>query len=293
MTHIDNSYQSIWKDLQGVDFEQGYADAGGVRTRFLHAGKRGAPPLIFIHGTGGHAEAYVRNLEAHAQHFDVYAIDLLGHGFTDKPDYDYTIPDYVKQIVGFMDARGIETAALSGESLGGWVASHVALRHPSRVTRLVLNTASGERLDADTLKRVRDITTAAVEDPSWERVKGRLQWLMWEPEKVHDDLVSSRRAIYAQPIMRDSIRHVLAMHTPEARARYAIDAAGWQSISAPTLVLWTDHDPTATVEAGRQLADAIPGSRFVVMEGCGHWPQFEDANTFNRIHIDFLLSRLA
>lgn len=286
-----STYKSIWADLQGVAFEQGYADAGGVRTRYLHAGRKGNPGLIFIHGTGGHAEAYVRNLEAHARHFDVYAIDLLGHGHSDKPPYDYTIPMYVDQVTAFMDAVGLKTASLSGESLGGWVTAHVAVRHPERVDRLVLNTASGERLDAETLKRIRDITTAAVMEASWERVKSRLEWLMWEKDKVHDDLVQSRLAIYSQPAMRESIGHILAMHTPEARAQYAITPEQWRSIHVPTLVLWTDHDPTAPVETGRQLADAIPGSKFVVMEGCGHWPQFEDADTFNRIHIDFLLGR--
>lgn len=59
-------------------------------------------------------------------------------------------------------------------------------------------------------------------------------------------------------------------------------------IKAPTLVLWTDRDPTAPVETGEKLSAAIPGSKFIVMEGCGHWPQFEDHETFNRIHIDFL-----
>jgi 2-hydroxy-6-oxonona-2,4-dienedioate hydrolase len=286
-----SAYKSIWADLQGVPFDQGYANAGGVRTRYLHAGEKGKPGLIFIHGTGGHAEAYARNLAAHAQHFDVYALDLLGHGCTDKPPYDYTIPEYVKQVVAFMDAVGLDSASLSGESLGGWVTAHVAVRHPDRVQRLVLNTASGDKLDAETLRRIREMTTAAVMEASWDRVKARLEWLMWEKDKVHDDLVQSRLAIYSQPAMRESIGHILAMHTPEARAKYAITPAQWRSIQAPTLVLWTDHDPTASVETGRALADAIPGSRFVVMEGCGHWPQFEDADTFNDIHIDFLLGR--
>jgi 2-hydroxy-6-oxonona-2,4-dienedioate hydrolase len=288
---MTTTYRSIWADLQGVAFEQGYVDAGGVRTRYLHAGEKGKPGLIFIHGTGGHAEAYVRNLAAHAKHFDVYAIDLLGHGHTEKPPYDYTVPLYVKQVVAFMDAVGLKTASLSGESLGGWVTSHVAVTHPERVERLVLNTASGDKLDAETLRRIREMTTAAVMEASWDKVKVRLEWLMWVKDKVHDDLVQSRLAIYSQPAMRESIGHILAMHTPEARARYAITSEQWANIQAPTLVLWTDHDPTATVETGRKLADAIPGSRFVVMEGCGHWPQFEDAETFNRIHIDFLLGR--
>lgn len=286
---IEEHHPSVWTDLQGVAFDQGYVDAGGVRTRYLHAGTKGQPALIFIHGTGGHAEAYVRNLDAHARHFDVYALDLLGHGYTAKPDKDYTVPAYVEQVAAFMDALGLGKASLSGESLGGWVASHFAVAHPERVDKLVLNTASGDKVDRAALARLREMSLAAVEDPSWERLKGRLEWLMWDKSLVHDDLVRSRQKIYAQPSMKSAIHHILAMHTPEARERYAITPAQWCSIQAPTLVLWTDHDPTATVEVGRQLADGIPGAEFVVMEGCGHWPQFEDAQTFNRIHVEFLL----
>ena len=100
----------------------------------------------------------------------------------------------------------------------------------------------------------------------------------------------ARKRIYADAAMKPAIRHILAMHTPEARRRYALTPEQWQSITAPTLVLWTSHDPTASVEVGRALAGLIPGSRFEVMDGCGHWPQFEDAVTFNRIHIEFLRS---
>ena len=66
---------------------QGYLDAGGVRTRYLHAGDASKPPLVLLHGSGGHAEAYVRNLEAHAEHFSTWSIDMLGHGYTDKPGH--------------------------------------------------------------------------------------------------------------------------------------------------------------------------------------------------------------
>jgi 2-hydroxy-6-oxonona-2,4-dienedioate hydrolase len=68
-------------------FSQGYLDAGGVRTRYLHAGDPSKPALVFLHGSGGHAEAYVRNLEAHAEHFSTWSIDMLGHGYTDKPGH--------------------------------------------------------------------------------------------------------------------------------------------------------------------------------------------------------------
>ncbi len=80
-------HESVWSDLQGVPFSQGYLDAGGVRTRYLHAGDTSKPALVLLHGSGGHAEAYVRNLEAHAEHFSTWSIDMLGHGYTDKPGH--------------------------------------------------------------------------------------------------------------------------------------------------------------------------------------------------------------
>jgi 2-hydroxy-6-oxonona-2,4-dienedioate hydrolase len=287
----DAPYRSMWSDLQGIEFSQGYVDAGGIRTRYLHTGSSDKPALIFLHGTGGHAEAYVRNLAAHGEHFNTYAIDLLGHGYTDKPDYDYEISRYIDHLLAFMDAVGIDKVSLSGESLGGWIAGAFAIAHPDRVERLVLNTAGAEKVRPKALEALRASTLAAVEDPNWERVRARLEWLMRHPEDVHDDLVASRQRIYDTPEMLGGIHHLLCLHTIEARQIHAVKDAQWATLTAPTLVLWTTHDPTATVEVGKELAAAIPGSKFVVMDECGHWPQFEDADTFNRIHIDFLLGR--
>ncbi|MGE3936481.1 MAG: alpha/beta fold hydrolase [Rhodospirillaceae bacterium] len=286
-----SAHRSIWADLQGVPFTQGYVTVDGIRTRYLRAGTPGKPALIFLHGTGGHAEAYVRNLAAHAEHFDTFAIDMLGHGHTDKPDYDYVIPRYLDHVRGFMDVMGLKTAMLSGESLGGWVAGHFAVAYPGRVDKLVLNTAGAERIDPEALERIRTSTLAAVEEANWERVKARLQWLMFDKSDVHDDLVATRLKIYTNPAMKIGIRRIVALHTMEARRHWAVTDAQWGAIKAPTLVLWTTHDPTAKVEVGRTLASLIPGSRFEVMQDCGHWPQFEDAETFNRIHLDFLLGR--
>ncbi len=90
-----SEHESVWSDLQGVAFSQGYLDAGGVRTRYLHAGDTSKPALVLLHGSGGHAEAYVRNLEAHAEHFSTWSIDMLGHGYTDKPGHPLEIDHYV------------------------------------------------------------------------------------------------------------------------------------------------------------------------------------------------------
>ena len=192
-------HESVWSDLQGVPFVQGYLEAGGVRTRYLHAGDPAKPTLILLHGSGGHAEAYVRNLEAHAEHFSTWSIDMLGHGYTDKPGHPLEIHHYIEHVLAFLDAIGVERAHLSGESLGGWVVSRVAADHPGKVDRLVLNTAGGSQADLEVMKRIITLSMAAAEDPNWETVQARIKWLMADKSKGYDDLVASRQRVYRQP----------------------------------------------------------------------------------------------
>ena len=284
-------HESIWSDLQGVPFSQGYLNAGGVRTRYLHAGDPGLPALMLLHGSGGHAEAYVRNLEAHAEHFSTWSIDMLGHGYTDKPGHLLEVRHYVDHLMAVLDEIGAGRARISGESLGGWVAARAAVDHPDRVERLVLNTAGGSQADPEVMKRIITLSMAAAENPTWETVQARIKWLMADKSKGYDDLVASRQRVYRQRDFVPAMRDIMALQDPDIRARNLLGPAEYGAITAPTLVLWTSDDPTADVSEGRRIASMIPGARFEVMAGCGHWPQYEDAKTFNRLHVDFLLGR--
>jgi 2-hydroxy-6-oxonona-2,4-dienedioate hydrolase len=281
-------HHSMWADLRGVSFAQGWIDAGGVATRALTAGEPDAPALLFLHGTGGHAEAFVRNLGPHAAEFRTIAIDMIGHGWTAHPRDDLEITAYVEHVLAVLDAIGVDRVAISGESLGGWVAARLAIDHPDRVWALVLNTAGGTRANPKVMETIRTLSTRAVEDPTWEFVKARLEWLMVDAGQVNDDLVATRQAIYSQPGMVDVMRRTLILQDMEVRQRNLLRADDLARISAPTLVLWTTHDPTAGVDVGQELADQIKSAEFVVMDDCGHWPQFEKPDEFNRIHLDFL-----
>jgi 2-hydroxy-6-oxonona-2,4-dienedioate hydrolase len=284
-------FESVWSDLQGVAFEQGYLDADGIRTRFLRAGDPDQPVLVLLHGSGGHAEAYIRNLASHAEHFHTYSIDLLGHGYTDKPGHPLEVSHYVAHLMAVLRTIGTDRVYLSGESLGGWVAARTAVDHPDAVIRLVLNTAGGSQADPEVMKRIITLSMAAAENPTWETVQARIKWLMADKSKDYDDIVASRQRIYRQPGFVDAMRDIMALQDPEIRARNILGPTEYGSITAPTLVLWTSDDPTADVTEGRRMASMIPGARFEVMQGCGHWPQYEDPKTFNSLHLDFLLGR--
>jgi 2-hydroxy-6-oxonona-2,4-dienedioate hydrolase len=281
-------FESIWSDLQGVAFEQGYLDVGGRRTRFLHAGATSQPTLVLLHGSSGHAEAYVRNLEAHAEHFSTWAIDMLGHGYTDRAGHPLEISHYVDHLLAFLATIGVERAHISGESLGGWVAARTAIDHPERVGRLVLNTAGGSQADLEVMQRIKTLSMAAAENPDWETVSTRILWLMADKTRNYDDIIKSRQTIYSQPGFVQAMSDIMALQDPDIRARNIITPAEYGEIQAPTLVLWTSEDPTADVTEGRRIASMIPGSEFVVLDGCGHWPQYEDPTNFNRLHIEFL-----
>ncbi|RYD85311.1 MAG: alpha/beta hydrolase [Sphingomonadales bacterium] len=286
---MTQSHASVWADFRGTSFSQGWLDAGGIRTRYLHAGEKGKPVLLLLHGVGGHAEAYSRNLRAHAADFDVWAIDMIGHGWSDKPLHNLEVAHYVTHVLDFLDAIGADKAHISGESLGGWVASRIAADYPERVERLVLNTAGGSQADPNVMARLKALSLQAATDPSWEFIQARVQWLMADKSKANDDLIATRQAIYAQPGMAEAMVFNMALQEMDIRQRNLMQPADYGRIQAPTLVLWTSDDPTADVSEGRRIASMIPGALFTVMKGCGHWPQFEDAETFNRIHTNFLL----
>lgn len=282
------SFESIWTDLRQVSFSQMFIDADGIRTRLLVSGSPDKPLLLLIHGTGGHAEAYVRNLASHGEHFWTVSLDLIGHGWSDKPDIDYEIPAYAEHVLNVMKALGRDKAHISGESLGGWVAAYLAVHHPEKVDRVVLNTAGGWTAHPEVMERIKKLSTAAVQDPSWDAIRGRLEFLMHDKSKVNDDLIAARQAIYSQAGYKDTMASILCLQDMPIRRRNMITAEQYSRIEAPALVVWTSHDPTATPEEGKQIAEMIPNAQYVVMNECGHWPQFEDAETFNKIHIDFL-----
>jgi len=285
----------LWPEIANGAVRLDFIDAGGVRTRFVESGDRDSDEaVIFVHGTGGHLEAFTRNLLPHAEHFRTIALDMIGHGYSGKPDHDYEISHYVQHLLDFCDAAGVARAHLHGESLGGWIVAQFAIDYPDRVASLTLNTAGGLNTDPEVMKRVYAVTMKAVAEASPETVRARLEWLMNAPERVTDDLVELRYGIYTQPGFVRSMEHILCLQDMDIRLRNVLTDEGLSAISAPTLVIWTDHDPTAPTETGQRFVDAIPNSEaLIVMTDCAHWPQWEKADEFNALHLAFLHNHAA
>ncbi|MFC1431741.1 alpha/beta fold hydrolase [Streptacidiphilus sp. N1-3] len=278
----------IWGELADTDHELRHLDVAGVRTRVLRAGRAG-PDLVLLHGTGGHLEAYARDLAGLAEHFRVTAYDMVGHGWSDLPDRPYTVDVLSDHLLGLLDVLSIGAAHLSGESLGGWVAAWTAAHHPDRVRRLVLNTPGNIANKPEVMLRLRESTLAAVRNPDDATVRRRVEFLFHHTEMVTDELVNLRRAVYSRPGFLQAITNTLVLQDPEIRKDFAWDPSWVGKITAPTLLLWTDHDPTGGLDEAELLRDWLPSARLHVITDAGHWPQWEKPEEFLRVHRAFLL----
>ena len=277
----------IWGELADIDHELRHIDVGGVRTRVLRAGS--GPDLVLLHGTGGHLEAYARDLAGLAADFSVTAYDMVGHGWSALPDRPYTVDVLADHLLGLMDALGIDRAHLSGESLGGWTAAWAAAHHPDRVARLVLNTPGNIANKPEVMARLRDSTMAAVRNPDTETVRRRVEFLFHHKEMVTDELVDLRRAVYRRPGFLRAITNTLVLQDPEIRKDFAWSPHWVGRITAPTLLLWTEHDPTGGLDEAALLLEWLPDARLHVIADAGHWPQWEKPDEYLRTHRDFLL----
>lgn len=286
---------TFWSCLKDVPHRIGWTDASGVRTRYLDAGPAAgdaAGTVLFLHGVNGHLEVFLRNVPAHARHFRVLAIDLMGHGYSAKPtDRPYEIRQYVDQVRGFLDAMEAERASLVGTSLGGWVAARLAAEAPERTASLSLVSSGGLTSYANVMKSLRDLGSEAVDGR--EAVRRRMAFVIKDPANIDDELVDLRTEIYAQADYQAVLAAIMCLQDPDIRARNLLTEAELGRVACPALVVWTKDDPTATVEDGRRYAAAIPGARFELFEQSAHMPQFEESARFDDLHVRFLQTALA
>jgi len=285
--------QSIWADIIGSEVRFRGRE---FRTRTIEAGA--GDPLILIHGVGGHAEAYSRNIKRLSEHFRVIAIDLIWHGYSSKHhpvDGNALIATYTKQVLDLMDSMDIKSAFIEGESLGGWITLWMALYHPDRLRKMVLNTNAGVRFNESEVKidrvggtnALRDRSLAAIRNPTRETIKKRLEWLMADPERVTEELIDIRHGIYSNPETQAALTEVFSKTFVEPRPE-TIDEDMLRKIRTPTLTLWADKNPGRGEDAGRRTANLIPGAEYYCIKDAGHWPQWEKPEEHDRVVIEFL-----
>ena len=246
----------------------------GQPVAWLEAGA--GPPLVLVHGAGGSAELWPRQLDALADVAQVLAPDLPGHGplgGRGRP----SIAAYAEWLDAFLAAVTEEPAVLVGHSMGGAVAQALALLRPERLAGLVL-LATGARL-----RVVARLVELLRHDP--REGQSLIQDLSFGAAAAPECAALVARVLREGPPLV-TLGDFLACDRFDVRERLA-------AIRIPTLVVAGTADRLTPARYARFLAEAIPGARLVEIEAAGHFPQLEQPEPVNAAIRAFLAERRA
>jgi 2-hydroxy-6-oxonona-2,4-dienedioate hydrolase len=269
-----------------------YAEAAGIRTRFLSAGTGEA--LFLVHGVGASADSFTQNVRAIGEHFRVIAPDMIGHGFSAGGLLPSPAPhvQMAGQLLALADALGIQRFALAGTSYGALVAAHTALRWPGRVGKLVL-IGSGSvfhppERQAKTLRAAQANGRKAMEDASFDTCRKRLAALVHSPASIPDSLVYAQLNAYALPDRIAEYDKTLAAAIAAAESAAPTVHAQLGELQVPVRIIVGRQDPRADWREHEKAAARIPGAKLSIYDDCGHLPYLEHAARFNAELLEFL-----
>ena len=188
-----------------------YIKVGRFNTRYWVVGDKGSP-VILVHGIGQYAEYWASAINELAAQHQVYALDLLGHGKTDKPqDISYTIDDLSQFVKDFMTALSIQKAHFVGHSLGGAISIRLVLNHSAAVDRLVLVDSGGLGREINMTFRILRLPFLGemFTTPSRLGAATLLRMFVHDPKTITDDYVEHHYQMSVLPNWQKSILKTL------------------------------------------------------------------------------------
>jgi len=283
----------------GEGIEECWMDFDGARMRYLRAGS--GPPLILLHGLLGYSFSWRYAMPALAPYATVYALDLLGAGFSDRPKIDHSMRATALRVLEFAQRLGMTSFDLLGTSRGGAVAMSAGAMSAAakssgddqpRVRRLILVapvnpfSAHGKLLAPFAGSGLGSLLVRSVLDgmpslyPYWH------SRMFGDRHKIPVGSLEGYKAPIAKPELFDHALSIVKTWSADLRELEALlpNLAG-----IPTLLMWGDRDPAVYVSSMEPLARFFPGARKVVFPGVGHLPYEECPEEFNRELVEFLI----
>lgn len=277
----------------------GALDEQTIRLNGTHASVMTAgqgEPVLLLHGLGATKASFLTTARALSDRYRVIVPDLPGHGDSAKPAGPYDPPFYARFVIKLMDALGIQRAHFVGNSLGGRISAEMALRHPERVrgTALLCPAVAwtGGRQAVPLVRMLR---------PRWASLPARV------PRAL---LIRGMKRLFARPerlphSWYDAGADEFLRLWREPRARVAIAASMrglyldepwgkrgfWTRLSRlerPALFIWGDSDPLVPARFAEMVHRVLPGAQQVILDECGHVPQFELPERTHAHLLDFL-----
>jgi pimeloyl-ACP methyl ester carboxylesterase len=250
-------------------------------------------PLLLIHGYGAGFWVWEKQIDILSRSYRVYLVDLIGHGFSDRPKIDYTPEVYIHFLRDFMDGVGVKRATLIGNSMGGGIAWAMAALFPERVERLILI----DCVPPDVLNQVRNksFTTlaafrripflpyAVIASRNRNSIEGVLEECLLDTRLITPEVLNRQY----QLVRIKGTTWVLYSTLKNAKDTSKMKAY-LSRINKPTLLIWGERDLIFPFFVGESLHQAIKGSKLRIIEKSGHIPMWETPEAVNRIILNFL-----
>jgi len=266
-------------------------DVVGATANYVELGE--GPPILLIHGLSGAWQSWLEQIPFFARTHRVVAVDLPGFGGSPMPPWEISISAYGRFIRDFCERLGIERCSLVGNSMGGFIASEVAITEPERTDELVLVSAAGitwaraRREPAVVLGRVAMAAAPLLLKYQMSGIRRRglrqraFRGVFHDPNSIRPELLweNTLPAFSSSPGYFDAITTLFGY---DVRDRL-------EEIEVPTLIVWGRNDRVVPVPAAlaykRRIGD---NAELQIFDECGHVPQMERPVRFNRILKRFL-----
>lgn len=249
-------------------------------------------PVILLHGSGAGATGwsnFSKNIGPLAEHFRVLAVDMPGWGKSDSAAPEDN--NHVTALVEFMDALGIEKAALVGNSMGGVTVMAMAVQHPGRVSHVVTMGSGHMQLATlfspqDGLSEGLKILFEGYQNPTPDTMRRLVEIMTFDKANATEELARQRsESALSRP---EHLANFLASIPTGGPVRWWFDIDEVRKITMPTLLIHGRDDRVVPMEQSLHFLARIPNSRVVIFNQCGHWAMIEHSDEFNRLVIDFI-----
>ena len=287
---VGNRRVDEWETLTEEDAGEGdFVElADGTRMHYISRGTRGSP-VILIHGLMDSALHWHKNIDALAANHRVWAIDLIGFGFSSRPrDPNYSLKAYARHVREFMDAQGIERSSIIGHSLGGAVTLEFAHDYPARVDKLILIAPATFLLQFRPQVKLAahlPLVSRAVVGYTLTNTRARMAaWRNAVGDPSHVDLEESEMRLRSHRVKGTAEALLAMLGSPHMSDL----PRGLSRIATPTLILWGKNDNAVPLRHGAYHERDLPNGELVILEGAGHIPQNEYPDVVNRLALEFL-----
>lgn len=259
----------------------------GLDTHYVERGS--GNPLILIHGFFFDHNMWSKNIDELSKHFKVYALDLWGYGYSTRTPLDYGYPLYAQQLRLFMDALGIQSSLLAGQSMGAGTIIQFSTQDPDRVDGIILVDAAGLPNPLPIMGKL--VNLPALGEAMYSMNNNAIRRLTLGNTFLHrKELITDN---YFKRVMRfQKIKGTNDVLLKTTRKQFFDTLSGeihrLKELDIPTLIIWGREDRAIPVETGIIWHEILNGSDMEILESAGHCPQIDQPELFNKRVLEFL-----